>query len=68
MIHVIGQDSILPKRLAKLNKKEIPANAILFVGAISLFILFLGRSAIGWIVDVTTIIAIFLYGFVPLPP
>ena len=64
MIHVIGQDSILPKKLAKLNKKEIPANAILFVGGISLFILFLGRSAIGWIVDVTTIIAIFLYGFV----
>ena len=64
MIHVIVQDPILPDRLAKLNKKEIPANAILFVGAISLFVLFLGRSAIGWIVDITTIIAIFLYGFV----
>ena len=64
MICVIGRDSILPKKFTKLNKKQIPANAILFMGAISLFVLFLGRSAIGWIVDVTTIIAIFLYGFV----
>ena len=64
IIRIIGRDSILPKKLTKLNKKEIPSNAILFVGLISLFILFLGRSALGWIVDVTTIIAIFLYGFV----
>ena len=64
MIRVIGRDSILSKRFTKLNKKGIPARAIMFVGAISLFVLFLGRSAIGWIVDVTTIIAIFLYGFV----
>lgn len=64
MIHVIGEDSILPHRIAKLDQKEIPANAILFVGAVSLFALFLGRSAIGWIVDVSTILATFLYGFV----
>ncbi|MBR4721388.1 MAG: amino acid permease [Clostridia bacterium] len=64
MMHVIGRDSILSERFTKLNEKGIPAMAILFVGAISLFVLFLGRSAIGWIVDVTTIIAIFLYGFV----
>ena len=64
MIHIIGKDSILPNKITKLNQKEIPANAVLFVGIISLFVLFLGRSAIGWIVDVTTIIAIFLYGFV----
>lgn len=64
MIRVIGKDSILPDRFTKLNEKGIPANAILLVGAISLFVLFLGRSAIGWIVDVTTIIATLLYGFV----
>ena len=64
MIRVIGQDAILPKRFTKLNKQGIPANAILLVGALSFFVLFLGRSAIGWIVDVTTIIAILLYGFV----
>ncbi|MBO4897160.1 MAG: amino acid permease [Clostridia bacterium] len=64
MMRVIGKDSILPERFTNLNKKGIPANNILFVGSISLFILFLGRSAIGWIVDVTTIIAVFLYGFV----
>ena len=64
MLHVISQDGILPKRFAKLNKKGIPANAVLLVGVISLFIIFFGRTAIGWIVDVTTIIAALLYGFV----
>ena len=64
MMYVIGRDSILPKRFTKLNQKEIPANAILFVGVLSLFVLFFGRAAIGWVVDVTTIIAVFLYGFV----
>ena len=39
MIHVIGQDPILPDRLAKLTKKQIPVNAMLFVGAVSLFVI-----------------------------
>ncbi|MBQ9517706.1 MAG: amino acid permease [Eubacterium sp.] len=64
MIHVIGKDSILPQKITRLNKKEIPANAILFVGAILIPVIFLGRTTIGWIVDVTTIIATLLYGFV----
>ena len=64
MLYTIGRDKILPERYSKLNKKGIPQNGILLVGALSLIVLFLGRSAIGWIVDSTTIIAIFLYGFV----
>ena len=64
MMHVIGKDSILPQKITGLNKKEIPANAIVFVGIISIPIIFLGRTTIGWIVDVTTIIATLLYGFV----
>ena len=64
MLHAVGQDDILPKRFAKLNKKGVPANAIYLVAGISFFVLFVGRSAIGWVVDVTTIIATFLYGFV----
>ncbi|MBO4468179.1 MAG: amino acid permease, partial [Clostridia bacterium] len=64
LMYAVGQDSIIPERYAKLNKKGIPARAIMSIAVISLLIPFLGRSAIGWIVDVTTIIATLLYGFI----
>ncbi|MCR5151042.1 MAG: amino acid permease [Clostridiales bacterium] len=64
LIKAAGQDSIFSEKFTKLNKKGVPANAILLVAGISFFMIFLGRSAIGWIVDVTTLIATLLYGFV----
>ena len=60
---LFAQDGILPERFAQLNEKQIPVNTILLVLAISLPIPFLGRTAIGWIVDTTTIGATILYGF-----
>ena len=64
LMYSVGQDSIIPEKFATLNKKNIPSKAILFVAGISLLIPFLGRSAIGWVVDVTTIVATLLYGFI----
>ena len=64
LMYVVGQHSILSGKYAELNSKGIPARAFLAIAVISSFIPFLGRSAIGWIVDVTTIIATFLYGFI----
>ena len=60
----VARDDILPRRFAGLNGKQIPQNAMLLVAGLSLPIPFLGRTAIGWIVDVTTIGATILYGFV----
>ncbi|MDO4803973.1 MAG: amino acid permease [Lachnospiraceae bacterium] len=57
-----AQDGILPERFAALNRKQIPAHAIRLVVLISLPILFLGRTAIGWNVDTTTFGATILYG------
>ncbi len=59
----VAQDGILPGRFAKLNDKQIPVNTILLVLLVSLPIPFLGRTAIGWIVDTTTIGATIIYGF-----
>ena len=64
LMYAAGQNSILSEKFARLNQKEIPARAIIAVAVISSFIPLIGRSAIGWIVDVTTIIATFLYGFI----
>ncbi len=57
-------DGILPQRFAALNDKGIPAHAMLLVAAVSALIPFVGRTAISWIVDVTTLGATMLYGFV----
>ncbi len=59
----VAQDGILPGRIARLNDKQIPAVAILLVLLVSLPIPFLGRTAIGWIVDATTFGATMIYGF-----
>ena len=64
MLFTMSVEKVLPYQLSKLNKKHIPVNAILFVTAVSFVIPFLGRTAIGWIVDVTTLGATLVYGFV----
>ena len=66
LCYAVAQDGILPNRFSKLNDKQIPVNAILLVLGISVFIPFLGRTPIGWIVDTTTIGATILYGFAAL--
>ena len=64
LCYAVAQDGILPRRFAALNDKQIPVNAILLVLVVSLPIPFLGRTAIGWIVDATTFGATMIYGFV----
>ena len=59
-----ARDGILPSRFSELNDRNTPANALILVAAISAVIPFVGRTAIGWIVDVTTLGATMLYGFV----
>ncbi|MDO4796530.1 MAG: amino acid permease [Coriobacteriales bacterium] len=64
LCYAAAQDGILPNRFAMLNDKRVPANTILLVVLVSLPIPFLGRTAVGWIVDTTTFGATILYGFV----
>ncbi len=63
LCYAVAQDSILPGRFARLSGKQIPVNTILLVLLVSQPIPFLGRTAIGWIVDATTIGATIIYGF-----
>ena len=62
LCYAVAQEGILSERFAVLNKKQIPVNTILLVVLVSLPIPFLGRTAIGWIVDTTTFGATILYG------
>ena len=63
LCYAAAQDGILSERFAELDRKQIPVHTILLIALISVPIPFLGRTAIGWIVDTTTIGATILYGF-----
>lgn len=64
LMYVAAKQSVISEKYTVLNKKKVPARAVIAVAVVSSFVPFLGRSAIGWIVDVTTIIATLLYGVV----
>ena len=64
LFYALGRDGVLPKRFGQLNRWNLPGNAILLIAGVSVFFPFVGRTAVGWIVDVTTIGATLIYGLV----
>ncbi len=63
LLYTMSEQNILPKWFGKLNGDANPGNAFFFLMAISVFIPFLGRAAIGWIVDVNTVGATIAYAY-----
>ncbi len=63
LFHSMAADGMAHKRLGKLSNDKIPSFAVLCVAGVSCFIPMLGRTAIGWIVDVTTIGASLVYAY-----
>ncbi len=64
LFYKLSQDEIIPARFSETDGTGIPRRAVMFVILISLVIPLFGRAAIGWIVDVTTIGSVLLYGFI----
>ena len=64
LFYAAARDGEAHHVLKELNKHSIPDKAIFTIAAISVFIPFLGRTAIGWIVDVTTLGATIIYGMI----
>ena len=60
----LGRDKVLPERYSEINGRGVPGRAVALIAVISLVIPFVGRTAIGWIVDVTTIGATLIYGLI----
>lgn len=60
----LGRDGILPRKNSELNQRHVPQHAILLVGVMSLVVPFVGRAALGWIVDVTSFGAIAIYALI----
>ncbi len=63
LLYALAQDDMMPRSMGKLNERGVPARAILFVLGISVALPFFGRTAISWIVDVTTVGATIAYAY-----
>ena len=63
LIRSLSEDRLIPDRIGKLDEHHVPRNAILCILAVSVCLPFLGRTAISWIVDVTTVGATIAYAF-----
>ena len=63
LIYAMSEDRLIPAWFGKLNKRGIPTNALLSLLVISAVMPFFGRTAISWIVDVTTVGAAIAYSY-----
>ena len=59
----MSREKMLPGAFSELTESGLPLKAIVFISMISSLIPFFGRTAVGWIVDVTTVGATIAYGF-----
>ncbi len=63
LLLAMAQEKLLPAWFVRINNDGTPAAALLFVTLVSLPMPFFGRTAISWIVDVTTVGAVIAYGY-----
>ena len=64
LIYALVQDDMMPSWFGKLDRRGIPQNTILALMGVSAVLPFFGRTAISWIVDVTTVGATIAYAYV----
>jgi amino acid transporter len=63
LLYTMAEDGLLPGRLGDIDRNNTPRNAIIALMAVSVIIPFFGRTAISWIVDVTTVGAAIAYAY-----
>ena len=63
LTYAVAKENLLPEKFKILNAEKIPEKIILFLFAISIFIPFIGRTAIVWLTDVTTVGATVAYAY-----
>ena len=63
LLRALSIDDMVPKWVGELDENHVPRRAILCILGISVVLPFFGRTAISWIVDVTTVGATIAYAF-----
>ena len=66
LLYSMSKENVLPMWFGKLGNHKTPKNAIIFTMAIALVAPFFGRTALGWIVDMSSIGAAIGYGYTSL--
>ena len=67
LLYSMSKEGVLPKWFGVLDPKtKTPRNAILFILAIALIAPFFGRTALGWVVDMSSLGAAVGYGYTSL--
>ena len=66
LLYSMSLEHVLPRWFGKLGEHKTPKNAILFTMVIALVAPFFGRTALGWIVDMSSIGAAIGYGYTSL--
>ena len=64
LMRAMADDDMIPQWLGKCNGEGTPVNAVLAVMCVSLPIPFLGRTVIGWPVDLSNLGAAVAYGYI----
>ena len=64
VLAIMSEAELMPKALAKKNKSGVLVNANLSILAISIPVFFLGRTIIGWNVDVSSFAAAIVYAYI----
>ena len=65
-IRIMSEDHLSVKAFSKVNKKDSPYVAVIFVMLISALVMFVGMRVIGWAVDITTLAICIVYGYISL--
>ena len=63
LTYAVAQEKILSEKFSTLNAQKVPEKIILAILAVSIFVPFLGSTAIGWLTDVTTVGATIAYAY-----
>ena len=63
LLYAVADEGIISEKFHSLGRFKTPAKCIMFIMAVSIFIPFMGRTAVGWIVDVTSVGATIVYGY-----
>ncbi|MGI6014470.1 MAG: amino acid permease [Oscillospiraceae bacterium] len=63
LLRSMSMDRLLPERIGKLDKNNVPKTALWLIFGMSSILPFFGRTAISWIVDVTTVGATIAFAF-----
>ena len=64
LMRAMSEDNMVPKWFGECNREGTPVNAILTVMCLSIPMPFLGRTVIGWPVDLSNLGAAIAYGYI----